>query len=356
MPGRRWTPTDDGLDREAEPTPPRATGLPRIRILTRGLAVALLGATAALCYLADRSPTSLPARATCEGLNGYAEALVFADGGRVVAARTSDGSLALWDPDTGSVRTTPLGRSVIASESAFTRDGALLAVPDRHPAVILWDLARNQRRAVLPVRDRQPVTLAFSRDGKTLAVCDTAGLQLWETTTGQPRLVPPRTWTRARALAFAPDDRTLAVRSGDGAILLWDSVDGTERILCRVPWLAAAPLTFAEHGRFLAFAADFQGQADVWDVATGQRLAVLNAGSELRSLAFAPGGRVLAAACKDGRIRLWDAPSGRLIRMVPISDEPIMAIAFSPDGRTLACGLHDSIRLIPIEGSPLPAP
>lgn len=320
-------------------------------MVTRGLAVALLGAVAALFYLTDQSPPTDLVRASCEGLGGYVETMAFTDEGRCVAARTSDGSLTRWDPLGGRRQTIRVGRGTIVAEAALSSDGSLLAVPaDGDAAVIVWDVAAGLRRAMLPVCDRGRVALAFSRDGAALAVADRAGIRLWEARTGRPGAAAPPSLPRARALVFAPDGRTLAVRAQDGTIRLWDSAGGTERILCRAHWLATTPLTFADDGRVLAFA-NHGGRVELCEVPGGRRLVVLEAGSQIRSLAFAPGGRVLAAACAEGRVRLWNAASGQLLRTITISGDPVPAIAFSPDGRHLACGLHGSIRLIPIEGS-----
>lgn len=355
MPGRPWRMADDGPGGQAEPNRSREVTPPRIRVVTRGLAVALLGAVAFLCYLVDRSPPTVLAKASCVGLGGFVETVAFADAGRMVVARTSDGSLTRWDPVGGRRQTIRVGRGTIVVEAAITSDGSLAAVPaDGEAAVLLWDVAASRRRAVLPVCDRERVVLAFSRDGAILAVADRAGIRIWEARTGRLRTVAPPSLPRARALVFAPDGRTLAVRAEDGTIQLWDAAAGAERILYRADRLATAPLAFADDGHVLAFA-DCGGRAELREVVGGRRLAVLEAGSQCCSQAFAPGGRILATACNDGRVRLWDTMSGRLVRVVPVSDDPITAVAFSPDGRELACGLYGGIRLVPIEELPNPS-
>src|SRR5262249_22077416 len=56
-------------------------------------------------------------------------------------------------------------------------------------------------------------------------------------------------------------------------------------------------------------------------------------------VAFSPDGQLLATSAADGRVRVYDARSGTLLRA--ISTEPASggrAIAFSPDGTMLASG------------------
>src|SRR5262249_23609612 len=57
-----------------------------------------------------------------------------------------------------------------------------------------------------------------------------------------------------------------------------------------------------------------------------------------RALAFSPDGRTLAASTqRDGEILLWD-PAADRVRARLHGRSPAVDIAFSPDGRTLAAG------------------
>src|SRR5262249_19678403 len=49
---------------------------------------------------------------------------------------------------------------------------------------------------------------------------------------------------------------------------------------------------------------------------------------------LSPGGDAVATK-RDGRIRLWDTVAGRLLRSLNGASTEMMALAFSPDGRTL---------------------
>jgi WD40 repeat protein len=56
------------------------------------------------------------------------------------------------------------------------------------------------------------------------------------------------------------------------------------------------------------------------------------------ALAYSPDGRTLASASADGTARLWDVPTGRLRAKLQSPEERATCVAFSPDGKTLAVG------------------
>lgn len=323
--------------------------LPRIRVVTRGVAVALSAAIGGLCYLVDSSSVVARPPAICEGFDGIIVSVVFTGDGRRVAACTIGGSLILWEPDSGQLQSRCVRPTGVRLDTEFSADGSLLGIVDSTAEVTLWNVASCRLRAALPRQNSPRVALAFSRDGRTLALAGSTHIRFWNTITVQPRSTPPLTRSDVRDLAIAPDGRTLAIATRDGTLRLCDATDGTQRILCRTDPTSSPKLTFADHGGVLAFCPNPEGRAELWNVARGRRLAVLESGSRITSLAFAPGSRMLATACRDGNVRIWDAASGRLKQALAVSEEAVVAVAFSADGRSLACGGFGSIRLFNLE-------
>src|SRR5262249_57237174 len=57
--------------------------------------------------------------------------------------------------------------------------------------------------------------------------------------------------------------------------------------------------------------------------------------ANVEALAFSPDGKLLACA-KGGSILLWDVAAGTELRPLPSPDSRVVRIAFSPDGTVLA--------------------
>ena len=56
------------------------------------------------------------------------------------------------------------------------------------------------------------------------------------------------------------------------------------------------------------------------------------------ALAYSPDGRTLASASADGTARLWDLATGKLTATLQSLEARAYCVAFAPDGKTLAVG------------------
>lgn len=100
------------------------------------------------------------------------------------------------------------------------------------------------------------------------------------------------------------------------------------------------------------------GEVKLWDDTTNQfhNLAIARIpqgfgglSGELSPVALSPDGALLVRLCSS-YIALWDTSNGRLITVISANPMHFLScVAFSPDGKTLACGTGGNIQLWPIE-------
>ena len=96
-----------------------------------------------------------------------------------------------------------------------------------------------------------------------------------------------------------------------------------------------AALQFSPDSRTLVSASD-DGRLKLWDIRTGRLIRTL-AGHEggVISMSVAPSGQVVASGGVDKVIRLWDLASGRLLKELTGHRDGVWGLAFSPDSKSL---------------------
>src|SRR5262249_5553223 len=153
-----------------------------------------------------------------------------------------------------------------------------------------------------------------TRDGRTFAAAGSnwhhpnERVHRWDAAT--LRKLPPvgKIPDQIGTLAFSPDGSLLATGSADSVARVWRLSDGESfRWLRHRGWVQG--VAFAPHAPVLAVAAGHTVR--LWDYNTGDELAALAGHRQtVCSVAYAPDGRTLLSASKDGSVRLWDAATG----------------------------------------------
>jgi WD40 repeat protein len=189
--------------------------------------------------------------------------------------------------------------------------------------------------------------LCLSADGKTLASGGQGSLRLWDVN-GNKLL---RGWTgangRVLALALSPDIAILATSdSGVGAgVKLWDTETGKERAAIAGNQEPVRNLAFSPDGKLLALGGGAGSDIRIWDLAGGKIHSVLKGPAEVTAVAFRAAGQ-LASGSTDGTIRVWDLKSGQWNLLGKHAGSGIVALAFAPDGKTLASSGGDDDRIL----------
>ena len=181
------------------------------------------------------------------------------------------------------------------------------------------------------------------------------GIRLWETASGR-QVCHFNTPHSIGSLAFAPDGHTFLSCGGNGSLGLWELpeslVKGREEVGPAQPQPRAtirscsfAGVAFSRDGRFLAVGS--HNVIQVWDQAATKMLFILRGHERwVWALAFSPDGNSLASGSMDNTIKLWDLTTGKARVTLEGHTEKVWGVAFSPDGTSLASASDDkTIRL-----------
>jgi WD40 repeat protein len=313
-------------------------------------------------------------------LDGAAQALAVSADGRTLAVygRTLDtpgrGWIQVWDTGKWKVRRTLKAPQVVWPKFALSANGGAVALGGS--AVLrVWDTATGDER--WRAENHGFVTgLVLAPDGGTVTWgrSNSPLISRWDLKRGRTLAPCPGHGKHVEGLAFSPDGQELISHGADG-LFRWKALPwraGKQAaVRWEMPWGRSrygvrhgAKLVCSPDGKLLAVpqgqrwgrfgkGADMRRGVELRDARTGKLIRTLAPGFDRwECVAFSPNGKLLAVGGaevdrsnnEDGSIiRLWEARSGRLLHALRGDEQLVTALAFSPDGRTLAAAGYEVV-------------
>jgi WD40 repeat protein/tetratricopeptide (TPR) repeat protein len=267
-----------------------------------------------------------------------------------VSGRSGASTSVRWTGTPGGVGSVSGRKSVAIGAAVFSPDGRTFVTAG--DSIQAWDVSGMAIGEALKLH-RAPVhTVAFSSDGRSLITAASDGtVRLWDAPTSQaPAGRSLNLETFASRLIFSRDGhRVLIGTFGPGALLL-DPVGWKPPVVLEHNTAPAVDLS--ADGR-LALTGCLDRTARIWDVGTGKMLGELTGLGRIVAVALSPDGETAAIAeeafgAQSGGVLLWDIPSRQLRKTRLLQGSSVWALAFSPDGQTLAAIDGDRVRLFKV--------
>ncbi|MBM3458000.1 MAG: WD40 repeat domain-containing protein, partial [Armatimonadetes bacterium] len=262
--------------------------------------------------------------------------------GRRILTRAGVELVQVWSATTGAALTSVLRHSGPVAGAFFTRDGARVTSVGVDGSMRLWDgLTDRDATTPLPPSTEDAREAAFSPDGLWVATPGPGKhARVWDARTRRP--VSPLLVHSARVVSvlFHADGRKLITGGLDGMVRHWDT---------RTWRPAGKPFSHGGHPPRLARTSDgnyllVAAGAQVWLHQGGSCTALpvrLDHGAPILHLAVSPTGRLAATTGRNGLVRLWSLPEGRLAGPPLRLGSPVQHAAFSLDGKRVATGCAD---------------
>ena len=247
---------------------------------------------------------------------------------------------------------------------ALLTDGQRIVTGGVDGTLVLWDCETGEVIREMPGNEGQIVGVSVSPDGRlALAAAwdflfgtNTTSLILWNLDTGEIIRRLEGFHLFVRSVAFSPDGKTAlagtqcypyAAECDRGELLLFDITTGEISRTFEFSDMMVTDIVFSADGRQVLTGSGLPFRATLWDVATGQPIRFFEGQLDIvYDVAFGPDEQTVLAASADSTVLAWDLETGRALRRFQGHNGEIWGMDISPDGRYLITASLDRTVLL----------
>lgn len=276
---------------------------------------------------------------------GVASAVSSPDG-KLLASASWDGTVKIWDIDSGALLHNLTIHTGNVNSVCFTQDGDCVLTASSDGTVKITDIRSSETRLSLDQMCKASCAV-FSHDERYIASGDESGsICIWDTETGNlhKEMVGHEKWVSS--VKFSKWGKHILSASEDATVKIWNIEDET---CIRTFEIHSGPVNSAEFGndeKWVLSASDDK-TIKVWDTTTGEVIQTLTGHEYVVSYAeYSRDGKFILSASWDKTIKVWDAESGDLISTYKGHTLAVSTARFSNDGTFIISASWDhNVRL-----------
>ncbi|MEM9772418.1 MAG: WD40 repeat domain-containing protein [Cyanobacteria bacterium P01_D01_bin.73] len=251
----------------------------------------------------------------------------FSPDGRTILSASDDGTVKVWDVQTGElVRTfgeySKRGLEDGVRAARFSPNGSTI-MDTNGQRVRLWNVQTGERLYLEEGRKLSTLPATFNSDGTIVAIARDdfpSRIKILDAKTGEMLRTFEAEEQTIASLAFSPDGDALAIGNIGGVVSLWNPETG-EKLRTLLNWGESRvdAVAFSPDGNALAIG---QGKAvRLWNVVTGEELSTISGHTEtVASVAFSPDDKTIISStgeyAKYATPKIWDAVTGRELQRI----------------------------------------
>lgn len=273
--------------------------------------------------------------------------LAYSPNGNVVVARSSDGKMLLWSTKNEKTLKTFIYPHRLKS-LAYRPDGKIITTAsgdifeDSYIQFLHADsgktLMSTEEKNIHPIR-----TLIYTPDGQSLVSLSGGRVQFWDTKSGELQEGVDKNGTSIYELTYLACDnyfRVIILKGTEKYICLIDAKKNKEIMIFDEydsKKLTLKSMAYGPDGKTVA-ASFTENRIFIYDVKNGHLLNTIEVSTgEKHSIAYSPDGKIIAIGSELGMVCLWSIEPGSKLKIAKShKSQPITSIAYSPDGQSIA--------------------
>lgn len=237
--------------------------------------------------------------------------------------------------------------SQVGVNAVFSPDGRYALSGGRDGTLKLWNLDSGKEIRTYQGHKGRVMSIAYSPNRRhALSAGEDRTLKLWDIDTGREIRTYKGHSGVVNSIALSSDGQLAVSGSVDKTLKLWDVENGREIRTYRGHTNWVESVAISADGKFL-ISGSRDSSMKLWNLDTGGEIRTYEGHSKaVSSVAISPDGKYLLSCSYDASCKLWDLDSGEVVRTFQgTSGEVFFAVAFSPDGKWALTGSSKKIQL-----------
>jgi WD40 repeat protein len=287
-----------------------------------------------------------------EGHKAWVEGVAITPDGRQAISASGDGTLRLWDLESGESLLIFEGHTDGVTGAAISPDGKHAVSASADKTLRLWDLQSGECLRSFKGHTDRVETVAISKDGRyVISGSADKTLRVWDLKCGECLHTFEGHTNTVTGVAITPDGSQAVSVSWDGTLRTWDLQSNLSLSVIETHIWGVTGIAFSPDGR-CAMLASMKKTLALWDLQSGACLRIFEGHTDMvNAVVISQNGMHAVSASNDNTLRLWDLKSGESLRIFEGHKDLILDVAISPDGEHAVSACKDkTLRLWDLQG------